>query len=230
MFKYIVEFSKTGTICYTSHLDLMRVFKRMFKKAGIRQSYSQGFNPHPKMGFAQPLSLGYEGLQEYLEFETEEDYLPEQLLQIMQDLAPDGLDIKRCDRLEGLKKTLAAITDAAVYKIRIPLPEGLEHPEREDVWIDDYLAQEQIITLKKQKKKKELKEIDIKPMIRQLSAELEHTADAEETLCITAELDSGSISNLSPELVITTFLQYWKLDQIERSEVSVQRAKIIFDK
>ena len=73
MAKYILTFSKTGTICYTSHLDMMKMFKRVFKRAGIKQSYSQGFNPHPKMTFAQPLSLGYWGLGELLEFETEED-------------------------------------------------------------------------------------------------------------------------------------------------------------
>ena len=54
-----MQFSKTGTSCYISHLDLVRVFHRAFKRAGIKLEYSKGFNPHPKMGFAQPLSLGY---------------------------------------------------------------------------------------------------------------------------------------------------------------------------
>ena len=72
MFKYVMTFSKTGTICYTSHLDLMRMFKRAFKRGGIKLAYSQGFNPHPKLGFAQPLSLGYEGMKELMEFETVE--------------------------------------------------------------------------------------------------------------------------------------------------------------
>ena len=228
MFKYINEFSKTGTICYTSHLDLMRVFKRMFKKAEIRQTYSQGFNPHPKMGFAQPLSLGYEGLQEYMEFETDVDYQPDDLLQTMQALAPHGLEIKHCNRLEGLKKTLAAITVAAIYEISIPLPQMESYPV--DEWTSGYRSQTQIITLKKQKKKKEMKEVDIRSMIRRLSAELEQQADGETVLCVTAELDSGSNSNLSPELVISTFLQYCGLQQVERSEISVSRKKIIFDK
>ena len=68
MNRYVITFSKMGTICYISHLDLMRMFRRTFKKAGIRLAYSQGFNPHPKMGFAQPLSLGYWGLREMMEF------------------------------------------------------------------------------------------------------------------------------------------------------------------
>ena len=45
--KYVIRFQKTGVICYTSHLDIMKVFKRSFKRAGIRLAYSQGFNPHP---------------------------------------------------------------------------------------------------------------------------------------------------------------------------------------
>ena len=57
MGQYAIKFSKQGFICYTSHLDLLRLFKRAFKKAGIKLAYSQGFNPHPKMGFAQPLVL-----------------------------------------------------------------------------------------------------------------------------------------------------------------------------
>ena len=72
--KYIIEFQKTGVICYTSHLDIMKVFKRAFKRADIALAYSQGFNPHPKMGFAQPLSLGYWSMQEYIEFETSAEY------------------------------------------------------------------------------------------------------------------------------------------------------------
>ena len=77
MIRYIMQFSKTGTSCYISHLDLVRVFHRAFKRAGIKLEYSKGFNPHPKMGFAQPLSLGYTGMREYIEFETEEEHAPE---------------------------------------------------------------------------------------------------------------------------------------------------------
>ena len=78
--KYVIKFEKTGVICYTSHLDILKVFKRSFKRADIRLDYSKGFNPHPKMGFAQPLSLGYSGYCEYLEFETiDESKSPEEI-------------------------------------------------------------------------------------------------------------------------------------------------------
>ena len=38
-------FEKTGDAVYLSHLDLMRVFQRAFKRADIMIWHSQGFSP-----------------------------------------------------------------------------------------------------------------------------------------------------------------------------------------
>lgn len=220
MFKYVMTFSKTGVICYTSHLDLMRMFKRSFKKADIRLAYSQGFNPHPKMGFAQPLSLGYEGMAELMEFETAEDHEPSYLKDKLAALMPEGIDIIGCERLEGMKKTLAARTDAAKYIIRMPIdrkPDMTAEKMKES-----YLKQEKITALKRQKKKKTMLEVDIKPMIRELDFGMDG-----HVLTITALLDSGSVSNLSPELLINTVNEFFKLDA-DRNEMEITRIGIEF--
>lgn len=221
MNRYVITFSKTGTICYISHLDLMRMFKRTFKKAGIKLVYSQGFNPHPKMGFAQPLSLGYWGLKELMEFETVEEQNPQELKKIIGDMMPEGIEIIDCKVLEGIKKTLAANTVAAEYIIAIPLKEPIEADGAEIK--NKYMDQSEIIALKKQKKKKELAEINIKPMIRSIDFVPE-----EETLFVSTVLDSGSTSNLSPELVIDTLLKRLEINT-DRSEIAVMRKEIFFD-
>ena len=46
--RYVIKFSKGGYAKYTSHLDLLRFFKRAFRKTGVDLKYSQGFNPHPQ--------------------------------------------------------------------------------------------------------------------------------------------------------------------------------------
>lgn len=220
MFKYILTFSKTGTICYISHLDMIKLFKRCFKRAGIRLSYSQGFHPHPKIGFAQALSLGYWGMNELFEFETDEECEGEALRQALQDMMPEGLSLLSCQKADASKKTLAARTEAAEYIIAIPLkaPLGMTGQEIKD----RYMGQEKIIAWKKQKKKKELAEVDIKPMIRQI----DFVPEAE-ALFVTALLDTGSASNLSPELVISTLAECLELG-VERSAVSVMRREIIY--
>ena len=61
MTRYIMQFSKTGTSCYISHLDLVRVFHRAFKRAGIKLEYSKGFNPHPEDGIRTAFISGIYG-------------------------------------------------------------------------------------------------------------------------------------------------------------------------
>ena len=229
--KYVIRFQKTGVICYTSHLDIMKVFKRSFKRAGIKLAYSQGFNPHPKMGFAQPLSLGYESLDEYIEFETADSVMPgsaavsskEEILEKMRELMPGGLELLSIEEARH-NKTLAANTIAAEYVIEIPMLE--KRPagwplDAQEMW-DAYMGQKEILTLKKQKKKKEPVTVNIRPKIREMAFE-----PSEEILRIETLLDSGSDSNLSPELVITTVLEKFELN-VPRSDIRVLRRKIHF--
>lgn len=64
-------FEKTGPAVYISHLDLMRLIQRAFKRAGLPLTHSQGFNPRPSVSIALPLSLGVESRCELLDFDLE---------------------------------------------------------------------------------------------------------------------------------------------------------------
>lgn len=64
-------FEKSGNAVYISHLDLMRLFQRAFKRAGLPLTHTQGFNPRPSVSIALPLSLGVESECELLDFELE---------------------------------------------------------------------------------------------------------------------------------------------------------------
>lgn len=222
MNQYVIKFSKQGFICYTSHLDMLRLFKRAFKKAGIRLSYSQGFNPHPKMGFAQPLSLGYSSVAEYLEFETEEAYEPDQLKTAIEEQMPQGVMIFSCQETGDQKKSMAARTKAAEYLIGIPVGKALRKaPEK---LCQEFLAENEIMVPKKQKKSKAFKDVNIRDKIQSLNVVAEG-----DNLIFTALLDSGSESNLSPELLITALTKFMGIDT-QRAEMSVMRAKLIFEK
>ena len=64
-------FEKTGTAVWMSHLDLMRVFQRAFKRAGLMLTHTQGFNPRPSVSIALPLSVGVESVCELLDFDLD---------------------------------------------------------------------------------------------------------------------------------------------------------------
>ena len=62
-------FEKTGNAVWISHLDLMRLFQRAFKRAGLSLTHTQGFNPRPSVSIALPLSVGVESMCELLDFD-----------------------------------------------------------------------------------------------------------------------------------------------------------------
>lgn len=69
-------FEKMGNAVWISHLDLMRLFQRAFKRAGLPLKHTQGFNPRPSVSIALPLSVGVESCCELLDFEIEGELPP----------------------------------------------------------------------------------------------------------------------------------------------------------
>ena len=69
-------FEKTGNAVWISHLDLMRLFQRAFKRAGLPLTHTQGYNPRPSVSIALPLSVGVESKCELLEYELEGEEKP----------------------------------------------------------------------------------------------------------------------------------------------------------
>ena len=93
MDKLRLRFEKTGRAIYISHLDLMHTMQRAFSRAGYELKYSEGFNPHPQISIALPLSVGAASLCEIMDFrlKTEIDLalLPKRLSQVL----PEGIRI-----------------------------------------------------------------------------------------------------------------------------------------
>lgn len=217
--RYAIKFSKDGYVKYTSHLDLLRMFKRAFKKTGLGLKYSQGYNPHPKMGFAQPLSLGYSSRCEFIEFETEMPHTTGEIMEKMRGEMPDGIKLLSCFELDEKIKSLASDAEAAEYKIWIPT----EHTEEVlKSFLATYLNKKEITALKRQKKTKKMEPVNIRHMIRELEI-----SKVGEFAMIKALLDCGSKSNCSPELVISSFCSHCDIDT-PRYEMEVERINLIF--
>ena len=71
--KLRLRFEKTGRAVYISHLDLMHTMQRAFNRAGYRLKYSEGFNPHPQIAIALPLSVGMASLCEIMDFKLKSE-------------------------------------------------------------------------------------------------------------------------------------------------------------
>ncbi len=67
--RYRLTFSKVGIARLLSHLDMIRLFARAFRRAGLNMVYSEGYHPIPKISFSTALPVGMESLQEVCEIE-----------------------------------------------------------------------------------------------------------------------------------------------------------------
>ena len=88
-------FSKTGDMRFISHLDLMRLFQRALRRAGLPVTISQGFSPHLKISIARALKLGTESDSEELTFNLSEAMTPDIIMQSLNDNLPEGVRINQ---------------------------------------------------------------------------------------------------------------------------------------
>lgn len=87
-------FEKTGNAVWISHLDLMRVFQRAFKRAGLPLTHTQGFNPRPSVSIALPLSVGVESGCELLDFDLDGMNIScEEICQRLNDALVEGVRV-----------------------------------------------------------------------------------------------------------------------------------------
>jgi len=226
MANFEICFSKEGDIKYISHLDVMRMFRRAFKRAGLDLVYSNGFNPHPKLSIAAPLPLGFTSTDEWMDVETKEDFRADNLKQALQQEMPVGITILevRAKELQPNKANpmLAARVTAAKYMIAADLPEQTLAKIQQDT-AEQFLAQEHIFVEKRQKKKKTMQKVDIRNKIRSL---LLHRVD--DKLFLSTLLSTGSASNLNPSLLLHAFLAWLDLGT-EPLDVEIMRQKLYFD-
>ncbi|MBN2050061.1 MAG: TIGR03960 family B12-binding radical SAM protein [Spirochaetales bacterium] len=89
--KMLFLFSKQGKAVYLSHINIMTVLERAFQRAGITIRFSEGFNPKPRMEFAQPLSLGVASEEETMMVELDISRGTEDFVGRLNRVIPAGL-------------------------------------------------------------------------------------------------------------------------------------------
>ncbi len=91
--KIRLRFKKSGENRFVSHLELVSLFHRAAKRAGLPLSYSKGFHPMPRIIFATALSVGTESLSEIVDMELEGGIPPSEVMERLNQTLPPGIKI-----------------------------------------------------------------------------------------------------------------------------------------
>ena len=155
-------FQKTGNAAWISHLDLMRVFQRAFKRAGLSLTHTQGFNPRPSVSIALPMSVGVESTCELLDFDLDGETVScEEICNRLNRALVDGVRILQVYE-QGRK-----IRDLALLQCSIWLEYDHGVPTEADEKIIELFSREEVIVPKKTKNG--VQEQNVTSMIRRIS-------------------------------------------------------------
>lgn len=214
MDKLRLRFRKTGRAVYISHLDLMHTMQRCFSRAGFELKYSEGFNPHPQISIALPLSVGTGSVCEVMDFrltaDTDIAALPAKLTAVM----PEGIECIEC--YEPQRKT------AELKYLSI---EGFFEYDSGDIGqicgkLREFFSAEAIVITKKTKRG--IGESDIRPAIKSMElipgegrVDIKAVISAQEPT-LNPELLAESLRQLRPELA-PDFSQFTRLETYDEN-------------
>jgi radical SAM-linked protein len=159
-----IRFSKAGPMRLLSHLEMLNLFSRAVKRAGIPIRYSMGFHPHPKFSFATALSVGVESYAEHFDMEIEAGYGASRVREGLNSALPEGVEILEAVEIPLRSDSLSTIMDKIRY--RVTLPEGLA--EDLPALADAFLALEAFVH--RREKQSKTVEIDLRKELYELHA------------------------------------------------------------
>ncbi|MCR4947232.1 MAG: TIGR03936 family radical SAM-associated protein [Lachnospiraceae bacterium] len=218
--KIRIRFEKKGSVKFIGHLDTMRYFQKVMRRAGIDIKYTEGFSPHQIMSFAYPLGVGVTTDGDYLDIEVNSTDNSADSIDKLNSVMADGFRVTEYKVLPDDAKAAMTAVAAASYRIDIREGYGLDGYDADsfNAAIKSFYTDADSISIVKKTKKSE-REVDLKPLIHSFYADTDEDGRVYFYMMVT----SGSEQNIKPALVMEHFIRFMG---IEYSEFSVMTNRI----
>ena len=186
-----VFYAKRGRMKYVSHLDMNRYMVRLFKVANIPAWYTEGFNHHLYLTFAQPLSLGITTDYDVVDLKIVDDaFTNEMVLKALQEKACEGIEIIAVNEpwMKVAELTYASYT--VVYK------------DEDDFLLEslEKLLNGNVIPAEKKGKKNKITLLNLAEKIKTIETGREHGV-----LTVKVTLPAGNTETVNPMLFLQSF-------------------------
>lgn len=188
-------FKKDGPLRFVSHLDMNRVMTRILRLSKVPVWYTEGFNPHPYITFALPLSLGFSSEYEVMDFRLDDDnFDTEKAKQMIADVCPVGIEVIALKEptLKAGKIAFATFDITFLSESKATLSS-----------LKQFLNQKEII-VSKTTKKGGVKEIDLAQKLKSFTLD----GDEENPKIISLTLPAGGEDNINPKLLIDAYIGF----------------------
>lgn len=196
----LIEFRKDDIVRHLGLLDLQRTMQRALRRSGLPIAYSNGFNPHMIMSFASALSSGIPGDAEVLDVSLKaEELTKSECLMAMNRVLPPSLRASRVRLVDDRFPKVSAALQQSQYRITL----SGETARTIASVIPAFLAEEEIMALRKTKKSENM--VNIRPMLHELTVLDE---GAGEKIILRARTAFTEAATLKPDLLMNALAAY----------------------
>jgi len=164
--RYRITFATRQTLAYVSVLELGKIWERSLRRAGVPLKYSQGYNPRPRLHFAEPLPVGCGSEADLMDVWLETPVYPETMLAALKDKVPTDLSVVDVQVVPENDAALSEQLTAAEYRV------WLRNTATEMVQsaVTDFLDSPSLL-LPKRGRKYRGRTYDLRPLVETLSIE-----------------------------------------------------------
>lgn len=121
--RVVLCYEKLGPAAFIAHLDFQQLWWRIFRLAGFRLQYSQGYNPRPRIRFAAPLATGFQGKHELMEAFIEEGR--EDILYALNSFMPNGMKVLATTLVSDDFPKITALVNAQAFRVLLPIGQNI---------------------------------------------------------------------------------------------------------
>ena len=161
-----LKFGRGVDVRFISHLDTMRCWERVFRRAHIPIEYTLGFTPHPRLTTAAPLAVGFTSSAELIDVWLRKWTPPAAVKMMVQHHLPKGFTLSDVEEVPVGAPSLQSILTSARYDCVARHPEA---PEAIQLAVENFLSSDSVIFEFQRRDK--LHSQDIRPLVNEVVVE-----------------------------------------------------------
>lgn len=172
-FRYLIKYGKDRDLRFISHLDLLRTWERLLRRADLPLAYTEGYNPRVKMSFGQPLPLGFVSQAEYLELYLKQLLPTSRLFDRLAAATLPSLPVLEVTAWPAHWPSIMAAAKQLTYRVELAGPVAPAELQQIEQRLRQLLDSRTLII--RRTRKQGVQEIDLRPYLASLSVEVDPT-------------------------------------------------------